>query len=208
MENNPDINPFNCPIPDYIRKIKNNNEYYYFKDYVDSFKNEIEFREDSKNLRKSLTELWEKELSYDFNIVGLEKMEGFSFFTDVHWVKEAIKKIFEMFKQADYRHYPNIYLDHISSFSEKPYHHIIKITQLDSYIKRLPDDPKIKNPNGDLVLIINKLINLCDYAIVSKFGDGKCYRINYLSFDNRIQIEKINCSDSINGFIHELKFYI
>lgn len=208
MQQNPDEDPFNCPIPDRIKNIKNNDEFYHFKNYAEAFKNEIEFREDSRGLRKMFTELWEKKLGYDFNLYGLEKMEGFSFFTDVPWIKDAIKKIFEMFSQNGYRHFSDILLEHISNFSEKPYYHIIRITQKGSFIRRPVRDPKIIDPGGSLATIINILKNLCDYSIVSRFSDENCFRINYLSLENKSQIEELQCNDSICGFTHELKFYL
>ncbi|GIV42915.1 MAG: hypothetical protein KatS3mg035_0038 [Bacteroidia bacterium] len=208
MQKNPDKDPFNCPIPEHIQKIGNNKDFFYFKDYAIAFKNEIEFREDSNKLKKIFEELWEDVLSYDFELIGLEKMEGFSFFTDVHWVKNAIKKIFEMFANEKYRTFSQISLERYSNFSEQPNYHLIRITQKGSFIKRQPDDPKLKTPSGDLGTIIKLLENLCDYSILSKFNDGKCYRINYLSLCAKTQIEELSCDKNIDGFTHELKFYL
>lgn len=208
MKNNQHENPFNCPIPTEIKEIDKQHNLNFFRDYVNVFKNEIEFREDTKNLRKMFAELWESELSYDFNVSGLESMEGFSFFTDIHQVKDAIKKIFEMFAQSDYRYFSEIILEHFSNFSSKPNYHLIRISQKYSYIKRDIADPKIIRPSGNLGSIINLLKNLTDYSIVSRFIDGECYRINYLSSVEKNQIEKINCDTAVYGFTHELKFYI
>ncbi|MCM8763708.1 MAG: hypothetical protein NC927_01305, partial [Candidatus Omnitrophica bacterium] len=54
MDKNPDHDPFTYPIPNEIIK-KEKLELNYFKDYAEVFKNEIEFREDSKNLRKAVS---------------------------------------------------------------------------------------------------------------------------------------------------------
>jgi len=204
-----DINnsPFTCPIPQSIRELDKGYDLMYFKDYADVFKNEIEFREDTKNLRKLISNLWESELSFDFKIKGLEKLEGISFFTDVQWTKEALKQIFEMFSQNDFRHFPNVVIERKSQFGDENFH-LIKITQIGSNIGRSVDDPKIKAPTGNLASIIEKLKNLCDYSIVSRFADDKLYRINYLSSKFKEQVELVDNDFPNIGFTHELKFYL
>ncbi|MCS7053785.1 MAG: hypothetical protein NZM09_08625, partial [Ignavibacterium sp.] len=62
------------------------------------------------------------------------------------------------------------------------------------------------NPSGDLADIIKALQNLCDYSITNKFGDGKSYRVNYLTSEPKELIE--NLTFESEGFTHELKFYL
>lgn len=201
MNEHKNRNPFNCPIPEYI-KTKNDDKLSYFKDCINIFKNEFEFREDTKNLRKMFVELWESELDYQFNLHGLENMENFSFYTDVQYIKEAIKIIFNLFKNNS--NFNNIQLKRTSNYENLPYYHLITITQSDLFVNSSPEKLELENLN----LIINKLNNLCDYSIVSKFDNGEYYRINYLSLENKPKIEKIDFNNEIIGFTHELKFYL
>ena len=198
--------PFSCPIPDYIRELDKKHKLYYFKDYADIFKNEIEFREDSNNFKKMILDIWENELGYDYKLNGLEKLVGFSLFTDVAIVKASVLKIFEMFKGKP--HYPVISIEKNSSFENSGYH-LFRITQIDSFVTRSIDDPKIKNPTGNLYTIIEQLKNLSDYSIVSRFQDGNAYRINYLSSSSTSEfIVKLAEDETVLGMTHELKFYL
>jgi RNA-directed DNA polymerase len=202
----PGNSPFSCPIPEQIKQLDKKLNLHYFKDYADVFKNEIEFREDSNNFKKMILEIWENELGYDFKLNGLEQLIGFSFFTDVALVKASVTKIFEMFKGKP--HFPNILLEKISSFENGGYH-LFRITQIDSFVTRSIDDPKITNPTGNLNTIIKQLENLSDYSIVSRFQDGNTYRINYLSSSNTSDfIEKLPENETVLGWTHELKFYL
>ncbi len=206
MKKNPSSSPFDCPIPENIKNL--DNDYgKFFRDYVDVFKNEIEFREDTKYFKNMVISLYEDILRPNgFSIEGLENLDGFSCYTDTQQIKNAIKRIFEMFVNGEYKNYNKIIIERSSNLTGQSFH-LIKITQLNSFIKRSGDDPKIKEPTGDLGNIIELLKNLADYSIVSKFNNKDCYRINYLSADQKDQIEKIDCNE-INGFTHEIKFYL
>ncbi|MCB9251738.1 MAG: RNA-directed DNA polymerase [Flavobacteriales bacterium] len=202
----PGNSPFSCPIPDQIRELDKRHDLLYFKDYADVFKNEIEFREDSNNFKKMILELWEKELSYDFNIKGVEQFAGFSFFTDVHLVKESLRTVFrDMYKVKP--QFPTIIIEKISSFNERGYH-LIKVTQKDSFITRDVNDPKLTSPSGNLFSIIRNLKNLSDYSIVSRFRDGRNYRLNYLTSTKTDFIETLTQDENTLGFSHEFKFYL
>jgi RNA-directed DNA polymerase len=202
----PGNSPFSCPIPEHIKQLDKKYNLHYFKDYAEVFKNEIEFREDSNNFKKMILDIWDNELGYDFRLYGLETLIGFSLFTDVALVKASVIKIFEMFKGKP--HYPVISIEKISSFENRGFH-LFRITQIDSFVTRSIDDPKITNPTGNLNTIIEQLKNLSDYSIVSRFQDGKAYRINYLSTsDTSGFIEKLPDDEIVLGMTHELKFYL
>lgn len=197
--------PFSCKIPDHVKELDKKHGLFYFKDYAEIFKNEIEFREDSKNFKKIILELKKSELLNDFNIVGFDNLVGFSFFTDVHYVKEVIRIIFgEMFKKRP--EFPNILTERMSDFHMG--FHLIRITQKDSYVTREFSDNKISNPSGDLIKIIDSMRNLGDYSIMGRFGDGKNYRINYLTSSKMPFIENLSNSQKVEGFTHEFKFYL
>lgn len=204
--NEPENSPFTCPIPDYIRELDKKYNLYYFKDYADIFKNEIEFREDSNNFKKMILNLWEKELGYDFNVKGIEQLGGFSFFTDVHLIKEVLSIIFrDMFKGKP--EFPEVIIDKASNFENGGYHSI-KITQRNSFITRSVHDTKLTNPTGNLHSIIKTLKNLADYSIESRFPDGSNYRLNYLSSTKKSFLETLPENENVLGFTHELKFYL
>lgn len=199
--------PFTCPVPNNIKTLDKKHNLHYFKDYAEVFKNEIEFREDSNNFKKMILDLWENELSYDFKINGIEKLVGFSFFTDVPFIKDALRIIFrDMFKGKP--EFPHITIEKISVFENGGYH-LIKITQTGSFITRDINDTKLISPTGNLYSVIDHLKNLSDYSIVSKFGDGKNYRINYLASSSKVEfIETLPYDENTLGFTHELKFYL
>ena len=105
-------------------------------------------------------------------------------------------------------HYPVISIEKNSSFENSGYH-LFRITQIDSFVTRSIDDPKIKNPTGNLYTIIEQLKNLSDYSIVSRFQDGNAYRINYLSSSSTSEfIVKLAEDETVLGMTHELKFYL
>ena len=204
--NEPGNSPFSCPIPDHIRELDKKHNLYYFKDYADIFKNEIEFREDSNNFKKMILDLWENELGYDFNVKGIEQLVGFSLFTDVHLVKEALRIIFlDMFKEKP--EFPEVIIEKASNFENGGYHSI-KITQKGSFITRAVDDPKLSSPSGNLHSIIKTLKNLADYSIVSRFGDGRNYRLNYLASNRTTFVDTLPENENVLGFTHEFKFYL
>jgi hypothetical protein len=201
-----DVSPFSCEIPQEIKKLDKKNELNYFKHYIEEFKNEIECREDTKNLKKIIIDLYEEELGFvDFKVLGIDNLDGFSFFTDVQYLKEALKKVFSKSFQPR-KSFGEIIIDRTSNFKNGGYH-LIKICQKDSFSKRHPEDGKILNPSGELFDIINSLRNLADYSIESKFGDEKYYRINFLSSTEVSFVEEI-INNEPKGFTHVFKFYL
>jgi RNA-directed DNA polymerase len=204
MENQ-ESSPFSCVIPDEIRILDRQHKLLYFKDYADAFKNEIEFREDSKNLRNVILQVYHENLGLDFEIFGLEHLTGFSFFSDVAKVKAAVRVIFEMFGNSHYRQFSRIQIERESNLGKGAYH-LVRITQLDSFIGRSINDPKLINPTGDLYKVIENLRSLADYSIISRFSKGECYRLNYLTSEKKPFFEEVEYSAS--GFTHEMKFYL
>ncbi|MFN4915307.1 MAG: hypothetical protein ACK5FT_08305 [Sphingomonadales bacterium] len=203
----PGKSPFSCEIPERIKALDKNFNLQYFNDYANVFKNEIEFREDTKNLKKIILDLWEKHLTYDFEIgtEDLKRLDGCSFFTDVHLIKEALLIIFrDMFKKKP--EYNKVKIERISNFKER--YHMIKITQVNSFVTRSVEDIKFTEPTGDLAEIIKLLYNICDYSLVSRFDDGNYYRLNYLSSDKKDFKELLHEELNVVGFTHEFRFYL
>ncbi len=196
-------NPLICPIPDRIRELDKSHNFSIFSDYVSVFKNEIEFREDSNNLKKLFLDKRKEILSYDFTI-ELNNIEGKSFFTDVAYFSKTIETIFlESFKKKT--SFPNIKVN----ISKVDNYYLLSITQVDSWCTRNLHDPRIIRPEGGTMgSICNNMKNLADFSIVSRFNDDKFYRINYLVSDNNTkQIEDIE-NEIYDGFTFEFKFYV
>lgn len=200
------LDPFNCPIPEDIKRIEGRYNFLSFEDYVNEFKNEIEIREDNSGLLNLINNLWTDELNYDFNVEGQENTQGVSFFTDVQYLKAVLKIIFKSFKKRP--EFPNIICNVDKNF-EKNYVEL-SICQKDSICNRSIKDPKIISPSGgDFSTIIEGLENLADFSVIGKFADSNVYRINYLtSNDNVVNIQKKEENDSCKGFTYLLKFYL
>ena len=194
--------PFNCPIPETIKRLDKDQNLFFFKDYVTVFKNEIEIREDSNVLKKMINSLWQEELSYDFQITT-NGIQGTSFYTDVALFKEALKLIFRGFKSRP--EYPNI---RIKVMKNQANTILIHITQEKSKCTRKIDDPRISLPNGgDIDTLIKSLKDLADFSVLATFPDNKSYRINYLA-DRSSVVKDIEEIPNIDGFTYELKCYL
>lgn len=201
MDSGEKKDPFNCPIPETVKRLEKEKNLFFFKDYVAVFKNEIEIREDSNVLKKMINSLWEEELSYDFK-VSTDGIEGVSFYTDVALFSEAIKLIFRNFKSRP--EFPNITIKVQNNQANSI---LISLTQGNSRCRRNIDDPKIISPNGgDLGTIIKNLNGLADFSISAMFPDDEGYKVNFLASNNLVKhIEEI---PSIDGFTYELRFYL
>jgi hypothetical protein len=194
--------PMLCPIPDRIRELDKEWKLFYFKDYVDVFKNEIEFREDTNNLKKLFLDKRKEILRYDFKI-ELLNTEGKSFYTDVAYFSKIIEIIFlESFKPRT--QFPNILVNvlRMQNFF------LLTITQEGSPSTRFVDDERFTSPTGTLKTICNEIKNLADFSICATFKDEKCYRINYLVSIENIQFIEELPNNPYGGFTYEFKFYI
>lgn len=176
-------NPLLCPIPEHIRELDKKWGFTKFDDYVKVFKNEIEFREDSNNLKHLILDKRKEILGYDFKIELID-LEGKSFFTDVALFSSTIEKIFlESFKPRP--QYPKIKVQ-LKKFDN---FYLLSITQLESIVYRDTSDPRIINPTGGTFKdIIKNMKNLADFSIAFRKSDGKFYRINYLVSDTQTKL--------------------
>lgn len=194
-------NPLICPVPDKIRNLDKEWNLLLFKDYVDVFKNEIEFREDSNNLEKLFLAKRKEILSYDFKI-KLQNLKGISFYTDVAYFSKIIEIIFlESFKPRP--QFPNI----LVNLKKEENHYLLSITQEGSSSSRNIDDERFINPSGTIASICENMKNLADFSICATFNDGKLYRINYLVSNDVPLVEELTYN-LYDGFTYEFKFYI
>ncbi|GIV28527.1 MAG: hypothetical protein KatS3mg027_2341 [Bacteroidia bacterium] len=197
--NNPKENPFDFEIPGKIREI---DKLPTFGDYVQAFKCEIEFRDDSNNLY----ELFKKHNKKNkFNIEGLDALKGKSFYTDVQCFSYTISTIFkESFEtRPDYKEI-KVSITHKDDF------YLLAITQLNSLCERSINDEKFKNPGGSLKKIIDIMKNLADFSLVfTSTIDNKTYRINYLVSNKNTEFHKeLGKKNDYGGFTYEFKFYL
>ena len=194
--------PFYFPIP--INKQINlgNKTLSFFYDIVDVFKREIEFREENNQFSQLLLKLWTDVLTYDFEL-ELENTDGISFYTDVQWISQGIKIIFESIRKRP--HFNKVKVQADKNFIDG--YIDIKIIHLDSPCTRDFKDPKIRRiDTGDFSSLSKNFENLCDWSVSAKFPDNNYYIINYLvSTEDQLDISQIeNCS----GFTHTLRFYL
>jgi len=195
--------PFYFPIPETHQKTINDKQLSYFSDVVDVFKNEIEFREENNQLYQLLLKLRKDILGYDFKIELPDDIKGLSFYTDVAWVSNGIKKIFEAIRSRP--QYNTVRIKVLRNFTENFIE--INIIHVNSRCNRTIEDPRIINcDSGDLSDLRKIFRNLCDWSIIAQFPDNKIYKINYLLSSS--EQEKIESVEHCEGFTHLLKFYL
>lgn len=210
--------PFEMPIPpELITDAANQKhkelfgkEIRCFGDVIQIFKREIEFREDTKDLFYEVKALAKQELG-EFHINDLENLKHLSFFTYTSAVLKAIRRIFRMI-QGRTEHREVI----IESKKMTDLRLIeLRIIHKNSFPKKDSNDNKFIHPSGDLLEIIKKLFNICDFEIESKFDDGY-FKITYLRQDskiifvnNKLQLSPLKQPlNSCQGFTYVLKFKI
>jgi hypothetical protein len=203
---NPKKNPFEYPFK--FSDPDKNIHFSTFRDVIHHFKSEIEVRAEENQLKKIiLNELKKAGLltqSSLFNRPILKNLESKTFYTDVQWFRSAIALIFRETKKKrklteecndisiealEDNESISLVIKHINSFSE-------------GY--SIETNNKLTAIGGDFGSLKEKLFNLCDWSIETKFKEG-CFRLNYLC--SNININFIEPIDHCDGFSHVLKFY-
>jgi len=214
MDTNPGNQPFSMPIstlPEIFqpKSLINGKMLIYFSDVVDIFKRCIEFRDN--DLFFSVKEIFKSSPDHIINQEQLSTLRGRSFYTDTELVKDALGIIARnIFQRSEY---PNI---KISSklITENDNEAIqLRILQEASFADKDINDAKIvaKGGEGDLCRIKERLLNLCDFSIESRFRineELKHCRINYLSSSSTLlpRVEEIE-AEQCPGFTYILTFY-
>lgn len=168
-----------------------------FNDAIEVFKNEIEIRTDNNRLEKLFRSIVAEQLKFDFK-VKYKNLKGKDFYTDVQWLRSALKKIFEEIKKRTT--HPNIIIYGVdkSDFLE------ILIIQLKSEPGKTSKELLKRKYEGTFGTIANELCSLCDWSVAANCVDGN-YKINYLKSNDIEDIEPIDCQPK--GFTHILRFY-
>ena len=213
MDANPGLQPASMPIYAFPKELQpkgliNGKVLSYFSDVIDIFKHCIEFRDN--DLYISIRKIFKSSDHY-IDRDGLNTIKGRSIYTDTELVNDALRIIAgNIFQRAMY---PNIKIDcKLDALNDKKSIQL-RILQVDSFSNRDINDEKIKakNEEGDIHRIKEKLRDLCDFAVESKFrigNDIRHCRINYLSSnDNSEDIVYLNDKEC-EGFTYILNFYI
>jgi hypothetical protein len=183
----------------------------YFDDFIDCFKNEIQFR--GNNLYLTLKTEFEKQLGFEYKI-EYEGLKGIDIYTDTRQISEVFQLI-----ASNIRQHPDknkiLKVKGIHRKAEKLYE--IRIEDIGSFANSPigSDKLKLKDKKGQIYKIRDLLISLCDFSIESKFrvdGDSyKGYELSYLSKDRRTLTNDIpyikNDVENPIGFTYILKFY-
>lgn len=183
--------------------IYENQELTVFKDIIDLFKQEIEIRENFKNLETLFVQQKRKLCNgrnsiYNLDLSGSKLTK--QFYTDVENFSNILDKIFSEIKTRT--DYPNIEVI-TNDLEDRSIE--IRITQIDSYSSRSAEEllERAKKA-GDIVDIKNGLTNLCDWSIESSF-ENQNFRLNFLQSNNLKDIELLK--NKPKGFTHILRFY-
>lgn len=183
----------------------------YFEDFVDVFKNEIEFR--GNNFYFLIKGLCDTHLGYDYNVT-IEGLKGMNFYTDTQKIADAIEIIILNLKGSERSIYPivaiNGYYDSVKNTFKVTIEHVGSFCH-----KHLTDDKLMLKNKGQLLTIRNKLISLCDWSIISVFRVDNQYEprcLTYLSVDRLSFEEKepyvVSNAPKARGFMHEFIFYL
>lgn len=183
--------------------IYQNQELTIFKEVIDLFKQEIEIRENFKNLETIFVKQ-KKNLGYGRNSIFKIDLSNAKlnrqFYTDVEKFESALDKIF--LEIGTRRNCPKIEIL-TQELEDKSIE--LRITQLDSYSSRNAKELLQRaNEKGDMFDIKKSLENLCDWSIESSFEDEN-FRVNILYSNNVKKI--VPLTTKAKGFSHIFRFY-
>lgn len=212
MQNNPEEQPMAMPLSAFPSDMRpgpiNRSTLSSFSDVVDIFKRCIEFRDN--DLYFMVRKVFKKK-GFNIDSKKLDTLKGVVFYTHTEVIKSVLEQIAG---NISFRpEYPNI---EISCKMKKGEHRdeiILEILQIGSFSDKPITDEKVLGKNIDSTFhnIVNKLKNLCDFSVESKFRDVdgaiKPFRINYLvSEEDRPLYQEIPEADC-KGYKSILTFY-
>ncbi|MFW3342089.1 ankyrin repeat domain-containing protein [Aliarcobacter butzleri] len=173
-----------------------------FKDVINLFKQEIEIRENFKNLETLFTTQKNKLGTGRNSIFNLDlstaKLNR-QFYTDVEKFSNVVDKIFGEIKIR--KDFPNLEVI-TTEFEDRSIE--IKIVHIDSISNKSASDLLKEIEDGDFAEIKANLQNLCDWSIESSF-ENQNFRINYLHSNNVKEI--VSLDEKPKGFTHIFRFY-
>lgn len=212
MKANPGKQPASMPISAFPKefhpnRLVNGRVLSYFSDVIDIFKHCIEFRDN--DLYLAVRRIF-KSSDHNVDKNKLDSLKGCVFYTDTELVKEALRIIASNVFQRPMHPDLNISCKLSSAGEYKVIE--LRILQANSFSNRDINDAKIKasSTEGDLNRIKNKLRNLCDFSVESKFRIGNDFRhcrINYLSSKENTEDIVYLDNEECLGFTYILTFY-
>ena len=214
MEENPGKQPASMPISYLPKEFQihdriNGHSIVYFKDIIDVFKHEIEFRDD--DLYWAIRQIF-RSMDHHLNEDKLSTLTGLSIYTDVQRVKQALNVIAENIKSRP--EHPEIEVSATLTQKDNQKLIVLSILHVNSFSDKPIDDDKLilRNNKGQMLSIKELLLSLCDFSVVGRFRKAdslKSFEIKYLydkDFNKSPSIEEIK--EPVRGFEYRLVFYI
>lgn len=212
MNANPGIQPASMPISAFPKELQpegliNGKVLSYFSDVINIFKHCIEFR--GNDLYLSVLKNF-KSSDHILDKKDLETLKGCAIYTDTWLVKEALGIIAGNVIQRSM--YPELKISCRSLTIGENGVTQLRVLQVNSFSNRDINHAKIKasSNEGDFSRIKDKLKNLCDFSVESKFRIGNDFRhcrINYLSSDENTEDIVYLDNEECQGFTYILTFY-
>lgn len=191
--------PFSYLLEDKDKLMVDNKSIDRFSDVIDLFKNEIEIRNEQKQLKKLLRNIKKNILPNSFSL-KLINLDNVNFYTDVQWLIKGIRIIFEEIKRRNKN--KEIEIEAIN-YTENNFIEI-SIIHKGSLPNRTINEMKNQVLGGGFQDIREAFLSLCDWRVEAKFDDGN-YSISYLSASPDVEIKELDIEPL--GFTHILRFY-
>lgn len=213
MNSNPGKQPYAMPLTEFPKEVRPNiriggKNLVYFEDLVNVFKHIIRLDDDELYyLIKSIF----RGADYVVDEKELETLKGYTFYTHVHQLSEALRIIQTNIScRTKFNHVC------IKAENDKLKNQLkLSITQLGSFSDKGIDDPKITlvDSKSQLADIKRFLKSLCDFSVISRFRDEGglgTYQVDYLydkDFNVGPRFNKLKNVDAV-GFTYLLNFYL
>ncbi len=213
---NPTKNPQDFRIPREFREPRKGIRLNTFEHVITRFKYQIEVRRERpaslatlflKAFRNNNVDKTPIARSPAFIKLGLSDelindLESVTFYTDVQWLEYAFRIMFKPINERLRKGVGNIKVE----LAESDNFYKLMIIHNGSFNDQMSVNStnKLTILSGDFENIRNKLHNLCDWTIETRFKEG-AYRLNYLVSDETTDFKEpiTDC----NGFTHVLTFY-
>jgi hypothetical protein len=180
-----------------------------FEDYVDIFKNEIEFRKHNKSFMKSILDPFNA--STEFKIHNREDVEKeleevSDFYTYTRRIKDFMSFLYGNISNRKENRDIKIVVD----TQENPSRVTVSITQLNSFANcRVDDDKVLLSADTSFRTSLKGIFSLCDISVESKFylnREKRDLRLNYLHSEKEF-IEQLP-ENSTEGYTTKITFYV
>lgn len=208
-EKNKNTHPYEAPIADK-----------FFSNYIDQFKQLIEYRTDDKyqtfysRTKKEIKNCFGVDINVSFTNDFCEIGKSLKTYCDVRLMNNALKQIAQWIENNKSKS-PNVEI----SLIEESSNYTLTIFHKDSYISLDPDDNKLQGLSGDFHEVRKCLFCVADFEILATFKhhqQNENYRIICLDSKTKLKNkqltpippnDKTKTDDTINGVKYLLKLY-